>query len=325
MKSHKNLYAVLNLHLFDGEGAPAAEAAAPAPGGEKAKAGKNSNPLSAVQYGKQAEVQPAAQEGSKKAEPETTVTSDTAEARKAEFERLVKGEYKDLFDARVQQNINARFKETETYKAKAAQADALTPVLDMLASKYGVDGSNVDALVKAIQEDDSYYEEEAMNKGLSVEQQKHMKKIERENAEFKRVAQEQQQKANADRIFSQWQQQSDLCKQAYPNFDLRNECSDPQYGSRFLSMLKSGVDVKTAYEVIHKDDILGGAMQYTAQAVQQKTVNDIRARGMRPSENGASGAGAAAIVKTDPKTFTKKDRDEISRRVLRGDRSITFD
>lgn len=317
MYEQKKPLATLNLHLFDGEGAAdggapsAADTAVP-----EVKADKN--PLANVKYGKQTE--PAPQEGPQKKEPETRVTSDTEEARKAEFERLIKGDYKDLFDARVQQNINARFKETEQLKTKAAQVDALSPVLDILSSKYGVDSSDTQALAKAIQEDDSYYEEEALQKGLSVEQLKYMKRMERENAEFKRVAQEQQRRQNADKIFAQWTQQSDAVKQIYPSFDLQTECSHAETGSRFLALLKSGVDVKTAYEVIHKDDIMGGAMQYTAQMIQQKTVNDIRARGMRPSENGAGGAGAAAIVKKDPSKLTNKDLAEISRRVRAGER-----
>ena len=84
-------------------------------------------------------------------------------------------------------------------------------------------------------------------------------------------------------------------------------------------MLKSGVDVKNAYMVVHMDDIMSGAMQYTAQQISQKTVNDIMARGMRPAENGANSTGAATITKTDPTKFTKKDREEISRRVARGE------
>lgn len=56
-----------------------------------------------------------------------------------------------------------------------------------------------------------------------------------------------------------------------------------------MGLLRSGVDARTAYEVVHKDEIIGGAMQYTAQRVQEKVVNDIRARGMRPPENGGSG------------------------------------
>lgn len=315
MKAHETLYTTINLRLFDGEGggsAPAGEASPAA-----AKPGKN--PLADVRYGKQAEQEPAQEPQPAEAQksPEVSVTTQAQEARKAEFERLIKGEYKDLFDERAQQMIDTRFKQTKTLEA---QAKALEPMLEMLASKYGVDGSDVNALSKAIQEDDSYYEEEAMKKGLTVEQLKHMKRIERENAEFRRAAEEQQRRANRERVHAEWQEQSEACRRMYPGFDFRSECEHPETGQRFARLLGSGVDVKTAFEVVHKDDLIGGAMQYTAQAIQQKTVNDIRARGMRPSENGGSGSSAATIVKSDPKTFTKKDRDEIARRVMRGER-----
>lgn len=143
--------------------------------------------------------------------------------------------------------------------------------------------------------------------------------MERENAQFRRTEEERARQENADRILAGWMQQTEQVKQAYGSFDLRNEINDPETGERFLGLLRSGVDVKTAYEVIHKDDIIGGAMQYTAQQVEKRTVDAIRARGMRPQENGGSSA-AAVIRKTDPKSFTRKDREEISRRVLRGER-----
>lgn len=324
MISHSRLHTTLNLHLFDGAGSGAdggGEAAANAP----AKVAPERNPLAKVQYGKQADAPPEEDAPQVPAEipakePENSVTTDTQEVRRAEFEKLIKGDYKDLFDERAQKIIDTRFKQTKALEEQASKAESLAPVLDILAGKYGVAGDDVDALVKAIQEDDSYYEDEAMQKGLTVEQLKHMKRMERENAEFKRAAAEVQRKQEASRIYAQWQEQADACKQMYPTFDLQAECASPESGKRFLSLLQSGVDVQTAFEVVHKDELIGGAMQYTAKAIQQKTLNDIRARGMRPVENGASGNGAAAVVKADPKSWSKKDREEVSRRVMRGER-----
>lgn len=330
MKTHHKLRTFLNLRLFDGEGtgsgaaAPNGEGSAPSAQGSQGELGGSSS-LANVQYGKEprAKADGEAQATKKDAtakKAEVSVTSDADDARRAEFERLIKGEYKDLFDERAQQIINTRFKDTKALEAQANQAKALAPVLDLLASKYGVDSTDAAALAKAIEEDDSYYEEEALAKGLTVEQLKSIKRLERENAEFKRAAQEQQRRANADRIYAQWEQQSEAMKGLYPSFDLRTECNNPETGKRFVGLLKSGVDVKTAFEVIHKDELIGGAMQYAAQAVQKKVTDDIRARGMRPAENGGSGTSAATTRKADPSTWTKKDREEVSRRVMRGER-----
>ena len=108
----------------------------------------------------------------------------------------------------------------------------------------------------------------------------------------------------------------------YPGLSLEAEANDPETGEQFMRLLSSGVDVRTAYEVIHKDDIISGAMHYTAQKVKEKTVNDIRARGLRPQENGAQGSTAAKVVKSDPKSWTDKDMDEVIRRVAAGERIV---
>lgn len=290
----------LNLRLFDGGAAAGGEG-----GGGDAGAGTPTGTQTAQEIPAQ--------------EPSTSVTTKQKDERKAAFESLIKGEYKELYDERVQSTINARFKQMKGLEERVAQLDELQPMLEMLASKYGVDAKNVDKLVSAIQEDDSYYQDEAMQKGLTVEQLKNIKKMERENAEFKRAAAERERQENAARVYANWQQQADACKQMYANFDLRSEIESPETGKRFTDLLKSGVDVKTAFEVIHKDEIIGSAMQYTAQQVQQKVTNDIRARGLRPEENGGSNS-AAVITKSDPSKWTKKDRDAIAKRVLRGER-----
>ena len=298
----------LDLHLFDGAAAEGGTAAQGAGEGQPAapQGGRNKNPLAGVQYGKQAE--PDAQDAPATAPPEVD--------RGAAFEELIKGEYKDEFAKRTQKVIDARFKATKELEGRLG---ALQPMVDALASRYGVDPTDPAALQKALAEDDSYYQDEADRKGLTVEQLKRLKSIERENEQLRAVIEDRQRREGADRIYSKWQQESEACAQVYPGFDLKGEC-EGETGERFMGLLKNGIDVKTAFEVVHKDELLGGAIQYAVQTTQKRTVDNIRARGMRPSENGASGNAPARIVKKDPSAFTRKDREEIARRVSRGER-----
>lgn len=313
----------LNLRLFEG----GAGAGAGASGGEGTGEGavstgetnntsvaekntRSKNPLANVVYGKQAEELEQSQVDNGN-EPETIVTEKSVEERKAEFEKLIKGDYKDLFGERVQSIIDNRFKETKTLETQLQQ---LNPVLEMLSSKYGVDASDLESLSKAIEEDNSFYEQEAIDKGLTVEQLKEIKRIERENSELKRAAQERQAREQASKTYAEWMNQSESLKEFYPTFDLQTESQNED----FVKLLQNGIDVKTAYEVIHKDEIIGGAMQYTAQQVQQQVVNNIKARNSRPSENGLSSKGAV-ITKKDVNSLSRKDREEIERRVMRGE------
>jgi hypothetical protein len=110
-------------------------------------------------------------------------------------------------------------------------------------------------------------------------------------------------------------EQAESAKSVYPSFDLRTEMQNPQ----FVNLLRSNVDVKTAFEVLHKDEIIPAAMQYTAKTVEQKLTNKIIANGARPAENGNS-SQSATVVKSDVSQLSKADREEIIRRVQRGEK-----
>ena len=303
---------MLNLQLF-AEGGSAAGAAgdggtaqgsgvtAPA-AGVQTKGAKN--PLADVKYGKQAEA-PAA---------EVPVAEVATPDRNAQFEAMIKGEFKDLYDARVQDTIQKRLK---GQKETVDKFTALTPTLEMLAKKYGVDAGDIEALNKAIAEDDSYYEEEALQKGLTVQQLKEIRKMERENADLKAQMDEAQRQEKGRLLYSQWMQQAEEAKKVYPGFDLRAEMNN----QRFVDLLRSNIDVRTAYEVLHKDEIIPAAMQFTAKKVEQQLTNKIIANGARPTENGMSSQGAA-VVKSDVSQLSKADRAEIIRRVQRGEKIV---
>lgn len=323
----------LNLTLFDGGeggGAPTGDTAQGLP---DAGGGKRANPLAHVVYGKvspddggpvthagkeQQNPQDAAEKPTSDPNaappPEADKAGDKTGGKRAAFEELIRGEYKDQFNARMQKIINQRFRETKNLQA---QVDGARPILDMLAQKYGVSGGDLKKLAAAIEEDDAYYEKEALDRGVSVEQLKQMRRVERENAELRRSIQESRRREEADRVYAGWVKEGEALKEIYPAFHLETEVQD----QRFTDLLRNNIDLRTAYEVVHRDEILGGAMQYTARQVSEKLVNDIKAKGSRPTENGVS-AQSAAVVKSDVNALTRQDRDEIERRVMRGERIV---
>ena len=260
------------------------------------------NPLADVKYGIQEEAAPAAEVQKPTEAPDLN----------AEFEKLIKGQYKEQYDARVQDTIQKRLKSS---KETVDKYNALTPTLELLASKYGVDANDIEALSKAISDDDAYYEQEALEKGMSVKQLKEIKKMERENADLRRQMQEAQRQENGKKLYAAWMTQAEDAKKVYPGFDLKTEMNNP----KFLDLLKSNIDVRTAYEVLHKDEIIPAAMQFTAQTVEKKIAKSIASGASRPTENGMS-SQSAAVVKSDVSQLSKADRAEIIRRVQRGEK-----
>ena len=311
--TYKNFIPMLSLQIFaEGAGAAGGAGDGGTAQGEGVIAGAASqqmkgakNPLAGVKYG----IQEDAPAAGVQTATEAQIDPD------AEFEKLIKGQYKAQYDARMQDTIQKRLKGTQETGDKY---NALQPVLEILGKKHGVDASDIDALTKAIEEDDSYFEDEALERGMTVKQLKEVRSMERENAELRRqmqAQQDQQAQQNADKLYASWMDQAEKARQVYPSFDLRAEMNNP----KFVDLLRSNIDVRTAYEVLHKDEIIPAAMQFTAKTVESKIAKGIAANRARPAENGMS-SGSAAVVKSDVSQLSKADRAEIIRRVQRGEK-----
>lgn len=280
-----------------------AEAAAP-----QGKKGVK-NPLADVRYGIQEEEVPAAEVQQQKDEKQEPKGEPD---REKEFEKLIKGQYKDLYDKSMQDILRQRLKGT---KETADRLSALTPALELLGKKYGVDPANAEALSRAIGEDNSFYEEEAVKHGMDVDTYRQLRQMEAENARVRGMLARQEQLQQAQQQYARWERQAEEAKLTYPGLDLKQECRN----DKFMELLKAGVDVGSAYLVLHKDDIIPAAMQHAAKTVSEKLSGKLMAGSNRPSENG-TGASGAVITKTDVSKLTKADREEIRRRVARGEK-----
>lgn len=270
------------------------------------KFGKQDQPAAA---GGQQANPPDAGEESKKQGVETT--SDTLEDKRKAFRALVDGEYKDQYTEDTQRIIDRRFRETKNLETQLSQQK---PILDMLMQRYKIGDGDLGKLTQAIENDNAYWSQAAEEAGMSVEQYKQFQKLQRENAQLLQAQRRSQNQQAAEKQLQKWYQEAEAMKADYPGFDLGRESQAPQ----FLSMLRSGVPVKLAYEVMHMDEIKSTVAQTTAQQTEKQVVEGIRAKGARPAENGTS-SQSGFVVKDDPAKWTKKDRAEIVRRVQRGE------
>lgn len=250
-----------------------------------------------------------------------TDSAEGSEVQKMSFDDLIKGEYKKEYEAKLQSAMEKRFKAANKDKETVGK---LAPVLELLGRKYGVDASDlskldIDALTNTILEDDSYYEEEAMNRGVSVEALKEIRRMERENATLKQTIEERTKRENSERAYAELVNQANGVKAVYPNFDLNAEMQNPSFGR----LVANGVPLQTAYEVVHKNEILPAAMQFAVQKTQENISKSIQSGKNRPSENGV-GNSVGFTTKLDPSKLTPEERADIRRRVLERGEKITF-
>lgn len=247
----------------------------------------------------------------------TATGTDTGTQRDfgAEFDSLIKGEYKDAYDKKVQGIIKDRLKGSKQTESKLKDAEAL---LNLVGERYGWDGKDYAALRTSLESDKAYLEEEALAKGMTVEQLADMKRMERENKALREQQRQADERAAFEQKFAGWSAEAAALANVYPNLNLTEEFNNPQ----FVRLLDSGVGVKAAYQAVHFDELMGGALQYTAQQAQKAALDGVKAGAMRPNENGTKGSHGAN-QKIDVTKLTKEDRMRLADEARRG-KTITF-
>lgn len=279
-----------NLHLFDGDGGSAAAGAGDGTGATgQVAAGQQANGL--IVDGNPGQV--------------AAVNAGT------DFENFInshKEEADKWFSNRFQETFNKR------YAPVRKQLKAQNSIMEMLATKYGIeDVKDVAAITKALEEDDMLYAERAEANGRSIDEQRDWDRLERENRMYREQRREAERSEQIQRQMEEWDRQSNNLKQLFPSFNLDTELQNPE----FEQALRSGLSMERAFYAVHGEEIFSGAMQNTAQAVRQATVQDLTARAKRPKEN-AIGSQASAHVSKDVHKLTKAERAAIAQRSMGG-------
>ena len=103
---------------------------------------------------------------------------------------------------------------------------------------------------------------------------------------IERKAQQRARRA-AEESAARWSREADELAAQCPDFDLGAALSDAQ----FCALLRAGVDVRTAWFALHAQALLEAACVRAGRSAEQRVAEHIRARGLRPAENGLGGGG----------------------------------
>lgn len=215
------------------------------------------------------------------------------------------------YQEKMQEVVKKRLKSSKDAEARLQQ---LAPSIELLARKYGLDADNLDAnaLNEAISNDDSYYEEKALEMGVDVSTAKLIDKNERDTARAKAEAERTVQEQKLHNHLISLQQQGEELKKLFPNFDLMNELQNPAFAR--MTAPDVNISVEDAYHAVHRKEIMAASMQATAQKTAQQMSNSIRAGKNRPTENGTSNQ-APSTHAFDYAHASKEQRDALKRRI----------
>lgn len=108
----------------------------------------------------------------------------------------------------------------------------------------------------------------------------------------------------AEQTAARWSREADELTAQCPDFDLGAALKD----DRFCALLRAGIDVRTAWFALHAQALLETACLRAGRSAEQRVSEHIRARGLRPVENGLGSGGAGIVVRPDVSRMSRADR-----------------
>lgn len=288
---------LFNLQLFgdggdggDGGSAPTGE------GAEATTSGEDPNlariPERAKKYYKSAVEKTARQ-------PKTPTEIETQASTTAEhpsYADLIKSdEYKDEHKAYMEKTISDRLKK---YKGMEEEYGKARATLDIVANKYGVspdDENFLDVLNKKIEEDDSYFENYAMEHDISADEARRIVTMERKVALIEKQKEEAEKQEKMREQIAILNANAEKTKQQFPNFNLELEMQNEKF--RRLCAVNNG-DTTSAYMACHWNEILPATVQMASQKIKTQTAQAVASNTSRPIENGINSVAPSVVNQT---------------------------
>lgn len=215
------------------------------------------------------------------------------------------------YNKQIQTLMQQRLRKTNT---QVEAMDKLGPALEMLMNKHGIDPAKPDyeALSKAILDDDSLYEKQAMELNVDNDVAKRYTQMSMELQRRQRSEQQTLEMQRNQQHITRLEQQGQQLKAVFPGFDLRQELQNPAFAR--MTSPEIGLSVEDAYYAVHRKDIQAAQAQVIASQTAQQISSSIQANARRPDESGSSGQ-APSVTQFNYKNATKAEREALKKRI----------
>jgi hypothetical protein len=306
---------LLNLQLFadgggdGGDGGSASQSTGEALG--KEKSGEIEIPAFVPEKAKQ--IYQKAMEKQKGSTTEAnSQTNDTVQTTNEQtttdevsYDDFIKS-HKEEHEAYIKKTMGERLKK---YKGIEENLGKHKAILDTVAQKYGVspdDENFLETLSQKVDEDDSYYENYAMEHDISAQEARRIVTMERKAKQFDVQEEERQRQEQMRQHIMVLRQNAEKTKAQFPDFDLETEMQDETF--RRLCAANNG-DTTAAFMACHWNEILPRTVQMASKKIQAQTAQAVASNKARPIENGIS-SQAPSVVEQNFKGMSLKELNE---------------
>lgn len=225
-----------------------------------------------------------------------------------EFKNLIKGKYKAPFDKHVRGMVSDRMhtRDSEIAELKS-KAESTDKILKVLSLKYPqVDGNDLEALLKAVENDEDVWQQQALNNGITTDEAKSRYTENQKQSALEQELNQLKREKAAGELDARLNNLAKSTQQMYPDFNLQAEFENPKFCAAldFIAQRnearnkESGrndeiFDLTYAYELAHADEIRNNTINKASKAAISAVTKNIAANGSRPSENANSHSAPA--------------------------------
>ncbi|MTQ93778.1 hypothetical protein GMC98_03130 [Ruminococcus bromii] len=231
--------------------------------------------------------------------------TDGEENSEEEFEKLIKGKFKNVYQNRVQSLVKDRLS-TKDKQISDMQKKENTgnQIFALIANKYNVQPDDLDGLLKAVSEDKDLFAEKALAAGMTTEEARNnFFTQQKTNAQEEELETLRREKA-ARELDTHLRSIAAETMKEFPNFNLEEEFQNPSFRTAldFIAQQKNEqnektgrndeiYDLTTAYKMAHFDSLQKDLVKRSSSAAISAAAQSIQSGARRPTENAVKKSG----------------------------------
>lgn len=238
--------------------------------------------------------------------------TDGEENLEEEFEKLIKGKFKNVYQNRAQSLVKDRLS-TKNKQISDMQKKESTgnQIFALIANKYNVQPDDLDGLLKAVTEDKDLFAEKALAAGVTTEEARNnFFTQQKTNAQEEELETLRREKA-ARELDTHLRTIAAETMKEFPNFNLEDEFQNPSFRTAldFIAQQrneqneKTGrndeiYDLTTAYKMSHFDELQKELVKRSSSAALIAAAQSIQSGARRPTENAVKKSGTTTQRKS---------------------------
>lgn len=261
--------------------------------------------------------------------------TDGEENSEEEFEKLIKGKFKNVYQNRVQSLVKDRMS-TKDKQISDMQKKENTgnQIFALIANKYNVQPDDLDGLLKAVSEDKELFAEKALAAGVTTEEARNnFFSQQKTNAQEEELETLRREKA-ARELDTHLRTIAAETMKEFPNFNLEDEFQNPSFRTAldFIAQQRNEQNEKTgrndeiydltaAYKMAHFDELQKDLVKRSSSAAISAAAQSIQSGARRPTENAVKKSGTTSQRKS-VEDMSDAEFDVFYKKVRRGEAHI---